>query len=286
MRGYGLTRYPHLSWFAYGLSIETPQAYALHEYQAVSHRLVITEEGDADLSWTIRGAVVASHVSRGSLSFCPADRGLHSLGITSAGGYKGCVLLMPVTHLKTVCDTEGARHAETLRMVPVFRDAHLLAYAMRLVSADTIGPVQEDIGAEIAARQLLVRLAVATGGRSPDWISDASVFAPSVMRQIMERVDARLAGHPTLVEMSGGFGLSPSHFARKFQQSTGLSLNRFMNQRRIGRSLAVLKTGRTSLAQLSLDLGFSSQSHFTRLFSSLTGITPYQFQRLQRRHGG
>jgi AraC-like DNA-binding protein len=167
---------------------------------------------------------------------------------------------MPFTHLKTVCDTEGARQAVDLRIMPVFRDALLLAYALRLVIAETIGPVQEDVGSEIAARQLLVRLAVATGGRSPDWISDASVFTPSVMRQIMERVDARLTGHPTLAEMSSGFGLSPSHFARKFHYSTGLSLNRFMNRRRIGLSLAILKAGRTPLAQLSLDLGFSLQA--------------------------
>lgn len=286
MRGSGLTRYPHLSWFAYGLSIEPPQAYVLHEYKAVAHRLVITAEGDADLSWTIRGTVVASHVSSGSLSFCPSDLGLHSLGITSAAGYRGYVLLMPFAHLKTVCDTEGARRAVDLCVMPVFRDTLLFAYAMRLVIAETFGHVQEDVGAEIAARQLLVRLAVAAGGRPPDWISDTSVFTPSVMRQIMERVDACLVGHPTLVEMSSGFGLSPSHFARKFQHSTGLSLNRFMNRRRIGLSLTLLKTGRKPLAQLSLDLGFSSQSHFTRLFSSLTGITPYQFQQSQRRTGG
>jgi AraC family transcriptional regulator len=99
------------------------------------------------------------------------------------------------------------------------------------------------------------------------------------MRQIVERVDAHLTTHPSLDVMSRGFGLSPSHFARKFRQSTGLSLNRFMNQRRIGLSLALLRSGKTPLAQLSLDLGFCSQSHFTRLFSSLTGLTPYQFSR-------
>ena len=34
---------------------------------------------------------------------------------------------------------------------------------------------------------------------------------------------------------------------------------------------------------VALDLGFSSQSHFTRLFSGLTGITPRQYQRLHAR---
>ncbi len=54
----------------------------------------------------------------------------------------------------------------------------------------------------------------------------------------------------------------------------GLSLHRFINLRRIDRSLDVLKEGPDSLAGVALDLGFSSQSHFTRLWSSLTGMTP------------
>lgn len=286
MHGSGLTRYPHLSWFVYGLSIRPPLAFVLHEHKAVAHRLIITEEGDADLSWAVRGTAVARHASCGSLVFCPADLGLHSLGITSASGYRGHVLLVPSTHLESVCEAEGARHPVDLCVIPVFRDTLLLACAHRLLVGETRGHVTQDVGAEIAARQVVMRLAAVTGGRSPDWIKDTSVFTPCVMRQIIERVDARLAGQPTLVEMSSGFGLSPSHFARKFQRSTGLSLNRFINRRRIGLSLALLKTGRTPLAQLSLDLGFSSQSHFTRLFSCLTGITPYQFRREQRRMSG
>jgi len=286
MHGSGLTRYPHLSWLAYGVCIKTPRTFVLHEYKAVAHRLILTEDGDADLSWAIRGTAVARHVSCGSLVFCPADLGPHSLGITSAGGYRGQVVLIPIAHLKSVWEAEGARHAAEFCVIPVFRDTLLLACAHRLFVGENCGHVAEDIGAEIAARQVIMRLAVVTGSRSPDWISDRSVFTPSVMRQIIERLDARLAGQPTLAEMSSGFGLSPSHFARKFQQSTGLSLNRFMNRRRISLSLALLKTDRTPLAQLSLDLGFSSQSHFTRLFSSLTGITPHQFQRSQRRMGG
>jgi AraC-like DNA-binding protein len=161
----------------------------------------------------------------------------------------------------------------------------LLACALRLLVGDSLGNLVNDVGAEIAARQLLMRLAVITGGQPPDWLKDTSVFTPRVMTLIVERMDAHLRVRVSLDEISSGFGLSPSHFARKFRQSTGLSLNRFMNRRRIGQSFALLKTGKTPLAQLSLDLGFSSQSHFTRLFSGLTGLTPYQFRRAQSRMG-
>jgi len=77
-------------------------------------------------------------------------------------------------------------------------------------------------------------------------------------------------------------GLSPSHFAKKFRHSTGLSLCRFINRRRILRSLETLKTD-GPVANVALDLGFSSQSHFTRIFSGLTGMTPARYQKQARR---
>ena len=43
--------------------------------------------------------------------------------------------------------------------------------------------------------------------------------------------------------------------------------------------MPLLQTGSTPLSQIALDLGFSSQSHFTRLFSSLTGFTPASYRR-------
>jgi AraC family transcriptional regulator len=43
--------------------------------------------------------------------------------------------------------------------------------------------------------------------------------------------------------------------------------------------MAMLEAGSTPLSQIALDLGFSSQSHFTRVFSDLTGFTPASFRR-------
>jgi AraC-like DNA-binding protein len=74
-------------------------------------------------------------------------------------------------------------------------------------------------------------------------------------------------------------GLSPSHCARKFRHTEGLSLGRFVNRRRLARALVVLRKDSTSLSQVALDLGFSSQSHFTRLFSTLVGMTPAKYRK-------
>ncbi|MBM4023214.1 MAG: helix-turn-helix transcriptional regulator [Planctomycetes bacterium] len=81
-------------------------------------------------------------------------------------------------------------------------------------------------------------------------------------------------------------GLAPSHFGKKFRQSTGLSLHRFVNRRRLQASLGMLRDSTAPLARVSCDLGFSSQSHFMRLCSELIGITPARYRKLRKANVG
>jgi AraC family transcriptional regulator len=106
------------------------------------------------------------------------------------------------------------------------------------------------------------------------------------MRQLVASIDAHLGLPMSLETMADTVRLSPGHFARKFHHSAGLSLHRFINARRIAASFALLRDGMSPLAGIALELGFSSQSHFTRLFSGLTGLSPDQFRRSHRRMHG
>lgn len=282
MDGSSLSPYPHLSWFANDLSLRPPCTFLLHEYKAVAHRLLVTVKGDANFRWSTKGRDETFQTTEGDLGLFPVDSTRHSLGITAVGHYEGCEVLIPMKHLEHVCEQEGIRSAAAIVPRPIFQDSVLQASLIRLLAGRPPGRLSEDLGTEIAARLVILRLSSMSGCISPDWLTDMGVFPPPVMRLIVERIDSRIHAQPTLDEISNGFGLSRSHFTRKFHRSTGLSLNRFMNRRRIGLSLDLLKTGRQPIAQLSIDLGFSSQSHFTRLFSGLTGLTPSQFRRVQR----
>ncbi|MEI6239206.1 MAG: AraC family transcriptional regulator [Planctomycetia bacterium] len=283
MDGATLSPYPHYSWFAHWLTIRPPIAFEVYEERHVVHRVFLTTAGEAGIAWTTRGATVRFQSSVGDMGFYRCDHATHELAITTTGGYQAYAMSLPDRHLSDTCVAEGMHLGTAIHDIPVFRDAVMHASLLRLAGGDGCRAISEDIGDEIAARQIVMRLCALSGGGVPEWRKDTSVFAPGVMRQIVERVDANLGVHASLEQVSRGFGLSPSHFARKFQQSSGVSLNRFMNRRRIGLSLALLSKRSMSLTQLSLSLGFCSQSHFTRVFSSLTGVTPYQFSRAHRR---
>lgn len=87
----------------------------------------------------------------------------------------------------------------------------------------------------------------------------------------------------TLGEIGGEVGVSPVYLTQVFQQVEGLPLYRYQLRLRLARALHLL--GRSEdLARLSLDLGFSSHSHFTSTFRQLYGRSPAEFRRSLHGH--
>jgi len=275
--------YPHHAWLAHWVAVTSPRVFEVHECRHVTHHIKLTVKGAADVRWITRGIDTSFHVAVHSLGFFPCDREMHSMAITAADGFNAYDLLIPDQHLRHICLSEGVQPSTEFPAVPVFRDELMEACLLRLSTKAGGHQVSEDIGDEIAARQVILQLCQVIGARRPDWYTDSSVFVPAVMRQLIERIDANLATHLSLENIAQTVGLSPGHFARKFRHSVGQSLGRFMNTRRVGMSFAMLREDTAPLASIAIDLGFSSQSHFTRLFSSLTGIAPQRFRRLHAR---
>ena len=96
----------------------------------------------------------------------------------------------------------------------------------------------------------------------------------------LSQLAAELAHPVALSELSVQVGISPSHLNRRFGAALGLPPHRYHLQLRIDAAKRKLAAGE-SIVQVAADLGFSDQSHFTRLFSRVVGATPAQYQ--QRR---
>lgn len=285
MKGIRLSIYPHYSWLAHWLTIHPPHVFARYECEQVNHLLILTTDGAADFVWAMEKAEIRFHATAGDITFFPCDHARHAVSMTAGAGYRAYVLCLPEAHLRGMQDAENTPPEPDLRAIPIFQDAMMQASLLRLSRWSEQGKkrgVSCDVGDEVAARQIIMRLAVRTGSREPNWHNDACVFSPQVMRQIVRRIDAHLGASLSLEQLANDFGLSPSHFTRKFRQSAGVSLNRFINRRRLGAAFGLLRLGKSPLAQLSLDLGFASQSHFTRFFREHTGLTPHRFRQLHR----
>jgi AraC family transcriptional regulator len=103
-------------------------------------------------------------------------------------------------------------------------------------------------------------------------------LSPFKVRQITEFINANLSSNLSLAEMANLLQMGPCHFARAFKESTGLSPHQYVLRRRVERALQLLKEKRTNLADIAYDLGFSSQGHFTTVFSKIVGVSPSSYR--------
>ncbi len=75
--------------------------------------------------------------------------------------------------------------------------------------------------------------------------------------------------------------MSPRHFARAFQQSTGRPPHQWLIRARIEKAAHMLADDRTQIADIAVACGFTDQSHLTRTFLRIQGQTPADWRRLR-----
>jgi AraC-like DNA-binding protein len=90
-----------------------------------------------------------------------------------------------------------------------------------------------------------------------------------------------LARRWTLAEIAAEVRVSPVYLTQVFQQVEAMPLYRYHLRLRLARSLDLL-VQYEDLTTLSMDLGFSSHSHFTSAFRQTYGRTPMEFRRSVR----
>jgi AraC family transcriptional regulator len=108
-----------------------------------------------------------------------------------------------------------------------------------------------------------------------------SCLAPWQLRRVTDFMRDNLPETLELAQLAAISGLSPSHFGRAFKGSTGLPPHRWHLTLRIERARAMLTDAGASLADVACATGFADQSHFTRVFSKIVGMSPGAWRREQ-----
>jgi AraC family transcriptional regulator len=79
-------------------------------------------------------------------------------------------------------------------------------------------------------------------------------------------------------ELAACAGVHPVHLTREFQRYYGCSVGQFVRKLRIQAACEKLTHSDSSIADIALETGFSNQSHFSRTFGLVTGMSPSQYR--------
>ena len=72
--------------------------------------------------------------------------------------------------------------------------------------------------------------------------------------------------------------MSRSHLSTRFKQETGINLTEYIHHIKISEAKHLLSHTDKTLSIISNYLGYSSQSHFTRMFKKLVGLSPIEYR--------
>lgn len=106
-------------------------------------------------------------------------------------------------------------------------------------------------------------------------------LAPWQVHRATALLRENLSGEIPLSRLATECGLSVRHFSRAFRISTGVPPHRWLLKIRVERAKELLHNPTVPLADIALGCGFSDQSHFTRVFTAMVGVSPGAWRRIQ-----
>ena len=99
----------------------------------------------------------------------------------------------------------------------------------------------------------------------------------SLIRCILQHINLKIYDTIKVTELAKQFYLSESALRRRFKEEVGISINEYVNQRKIEESKMMLQSG-VPVGEIARRLSFYDLSHYYRTFKKYTGMTPQYFR--------
>ena len=201
----------------------------------------------------------------------------HSAAVAGGDSEYVSLLLDPALLLRAASDAGVKGRVEVIAK-SVESDRTIRGVALSLLSELEQGGVCGPLYAQSLSNILAVHLLRNYTEARPAAARFTGGLSGRRLRRVTDYISEHYGGDVSLAELAAEAGVSPFHFAREFKRATGLAPHQYLIEVRIERAKSLLAGNEMPLAQVSLSAGFSSQSHFTRLFRRHTGTTPKSYR--------
>lgn len=72
--------------------------------------------------------------------------------------------------------------------------------------------------------------------------------------------------------------MAPNSFSRLFRENMGITPHQFLQKRKVANACELFEHSNKTIKEIAMLLGFSDRYHFTRVFTSVTGVSPGSYK--------
>jgi AraC-like DNA-binding protein len=105
--------------------------------------------------------------------------------------------------------------------------------------------------------------------KKPTWVSEIDLI-----------LNDQLSDQLSLDYLSKTLDIHPVHLSRDFSKYFNSGLGEYIRKIKVEKSLQLISQRKLDLISIAFECGFSDQSHFTRCFKEINGITPSQYKKI------
>lgn len=168
---------------------------------------------------------------------------------------------------KPTCLAQIRQCSNVLDRPATFQGGALAHLSMRLYREFR----RNDALAPLAIEGLTLELLVESGRQAR---CTAKERLPAWLLRVRDQLHAAGTQSITLTTLAANAGVHPVHLVRTFRRHYRLTPAEYLRHLRVDRAGQLLLHTRLPLAEIALAVGFADQSHFTRIFRRITGVTP------------
>jgi len=112
-----------------------------------------------------------------------------------------------------------------------------------------------------------------------DLVKNVNGFTEKDYEKILLHIENNLTENISIDELAEEFGIGKHDFFKKFKTSTNITPYKFIVQKKLERSKQLLREFKYTLTDITYLLNFTDQSHFTKSFKKMFGVTPNEFRK-------
>lgn len=187
---------------------------------------------------------------------------------------------VPHSALDGLADQSGTRRIDVLDCSPVGHDDAIVRHIGATLREGLRRPAEANqLFIDHMMLALTAHVARAYGGFRHKAETSPGALPPWQLARACDKLEADIGGKLPLQAIAAELGLSVSHFSRAFRASTGLPPYRWLLHHRVRTAKRLMSVRGLSLSEVAISAGFANQSHFTRVFSEIAGISPGAWRR-------